>query len=87
MTGAELKKLREDLGEAIGRPLAVADMAKLCGLKDPEGNGRDTYRKWEDGDGPSGPVAMLLSLYAAGIDVDVWVTMTQEIRLRLDLDV
>ncbi len=32
MTGAELKQLREDLGEAIGRPLSVGDMAKLCGL-------------------------------------------------------
>ena len=32
MTGPELKKLREDLGEAIGQPLSVADMAKLCGL-------------------------------------------------------
>ncbi len=87
MTGAEMKDIRHGLSEAIGRRLSLADMAKLCGLKDPEGNGRDTYRKWEDGDGPSGPVAMLLSLYAAGIDVDVWVTMTQEIRLRLDLDV
>ena len=32
MTGPELKKLREHLGEAIGQPLGVADMAKLCGL-------------------------------------------------------
>jgi len=30
VTGPELKKLREDLSEAIGRPLTVADMAKLC---------------------------------------------------------
>ena len=37
MTGAELKQLREDLGEAIGRPLSVGDMAKLCGLP-PETN-------------------------------------------------
>ena len=46
MTGPELKKLREDLAEAIGHPLTVADMAKLCGL--PPGNGADTIRKWED---------------------------------------
>ena len=26
MTGAELKKLRQHLGEAIGQPLSVADM-------------------------------------------------------------
>jgi hypothetical protein len=45
-------------------------MAKLCGLKDPGGNGRKVYRGWEEGGGPSGPVAVLLSLYAAGIGSD-----------------
>jgi hypothetical protein len=45
VTGSELKKLREDLGEAIGRPLTVADMAKLCGL--PDADGANTIRKWE----------------------------------------
>jgi hypothetical protein len=35
-------------------------MAKLCGLA--PGNGADTMRKWEDGEGPSGPVAVLLSI-------------------------
>ena len=68
MNGAELKQLRHDLGDAIGRRLSVADMAKLCGLA-PK-NGADTWRKWEDGDGPSGPVATLLSLYAAGLQSD-----------------
>ena len=58
-----MKAIRHELSEAIGRRLSLADMAKLCGLKDPEGNGRETYRKWEEGDGPSGPVAALLSLY------------------------
>lgn len=60
MTGPELKQLREDLGAAIGRRLSVADMAKLCGLA--PANGADTIRKWEEGDGPSGPVAALLSI-------------------------
>ena len=32
MTGAELKQLRVDLGDAIGRTLSASDMAKLCGL-------------------------------------------------------
>ena len=54
MTGAELKRLRGHLGEAIGRPLSVADMAKLCGLEGSDG--ADTIRKWEI-TGPSGPVA------------------------------
>ena len=54
MTGAELKKLRQHLGEAIGQPLSVADMAKLCGL--PASDGADTIRRWEV-TGPTGPVA------------------------------
>jgi hypothetical protein len=61
MTGPELKQLRHDLGEAIGRRLSLADMAKICGLA--PANGADTWRKWEDGAGPSGPVAALLSIF------------------------
>lgn len=64
MTGPELRRLRDDLGEAIGRPLTVADMAKLCGLMD---NGADTVRKWEV-TGPSGPVAELLGILAMASD-------------------
>src|SRR6266404_5682196 len=30
VTGLELKQLREDLGDAIGRSLSSAEMAKLC---------------------------------------------------------
>jgi hypothetical protein len=52
VTGPELKKLRKDLGEAIGRPLTVADMAKLCGLT--TADGADTVRKWEV-TGPANP--------------------------------
>ncbi|MBR1155038.1 hypothetical protein [Bradyrhizobium sp. JYMT SZCCT0428] len=66
MTGAELKKLREDLGEAIGRLLSVSDMAKLCGLPPESGGG--TILEWENGYGPIGPVEALLSLLAAGSD-------------------
>lgn len=62
MTGPDLKQLRHDLGDAIGRRLSLADMARICGLADPERNGKDTMRKWEDGAGPSGPVAGLLSI-------------------------
>jgi hypothetical protein len=65
MTGPELKQLREDLGEAIGRPLSAADMAKLCGLA--SGNGADTIRKWEV-TGPSGPAAELLRIMAMASD-------------------
>jgi DNA-binding transcriptional regulator YiaG len=65
VTGPELKKLREHLGEAIGRPLSVADMARLCGL--PPADGADTVRKWEV-TGPSGPVAELLRILAMASD-------------------
>jgi len=65
LTGPELKRLREDLGEAIGRSLSAADMAKLCGLE--PGNGADTIRKWEV-TGPSGPAAELLRILAMASD-------------------
>jgi hypothetical protein len=66
MTGAELKQLRKDLGEAIGRPLSVNDFAKLCGLPPESGGG--TILEWENGFGPIGPAAALLSLLAVGSD-------------------
>ncbi|MBR1228659.1 MULTISPECIES: hypothetical protein [unclassified Bradyrhizobium] len=65
MTGPELKKLREDLGEAIGQPLGVANMAQLCGL--PPEDGANTIRKWEV-TGPTGPVAELLRILAMASD-------------------
>lgn len=61
MTGAELKQLRQDLSEAIGRPLTAVDMAKLCGLA--PGDGADTIRRWEVS-GPSGPADKLLHILA-----------------------
>ena len=65
MTGPELKQLRNDLGDAIGRTLSAADMAKLCGLA--PGNGADTIRRWEVS-GPSGPAAELLRILAMASD-------------------
>ena len=65
MTGPELKQLRQDLGDAIGRPLAVADLAKLCGLEGSEG--ADTIRRWEV-TGPSGPAGKLLHILAMASD-------------------
>jgi len=65
VTGPELRRLRDDLGEAIGRSLSAADMAKLCGL--PPGKGADTIRRWEVA-GPSGPAAALLRILAMASD-------------------
>jgi hypothetical protein len=76
MTGAELRHIRAYLGEVVGDNLSYTDMAYLCGLTDPERNGKDTYRKWEDGVGPSGPVAALLSLLVAGLN-----SITTEVQL------
>ena len=61
MTGPELKQLRRDLGEAIGRALSAADMAKLCSL--PSATGADTIRRWEV-TGPTGPIAERLRILA-----------------------
>ena len=65
MTGPEFKQLCLDLGEAIGRALTAADMAKLCGL--PQAGGADTIRRWEV-KGPIGPVAERLRILAMASD-------------------
>ena len=65
MTGPELKQLRQDLGDAIGRSLSTADMAKLCGLE--TSNGADTIRRW-DVSGPGGTAAELLRILAMASD-------------------
>jgi len=64
MTGPELKQLRSDLAEAIGKELTAADMARLCGLT---ASGTDTIRRWEIS-GPSGPAAELLRILAMASD-------------------
>jgi hypothetical protein len=66
VTGSELKQLRADLADAIGKPLSAADMAKLCGLE-PGTAGADTIRKWEV-TGPSGPAGELLRILAMASD-------------------
>jgi hypothetical protein len=65
VTGRELKKLRAHLGEAVGRPLSVADMAKLCGIASRDG--ADTIRRWEI-TGPPGPTAERLRVLAMASD-------------------
>lgn len=65
MTGPELKQLRQDLGDAIGRTLSAADMARLCGLE--PSSGADTILKWEV-TGPSGPADKLLRILAMASD-------------------
>jgi len=69
MTGEELKTARHLIGDYLGERISLADMALLIGLADPTGNGKDTVRNWEDGDGPSGPVAVLVGLIVEGLEV------------------
>ena len=64
MTGSELKQLRKDLGEAIGRELTIADMARLCGLSP---DSTETILRWEVS-GPSGPAGELLRILAMASD-------------------
>jgi hypothetical protein len=66
VTGPEFRQLCIDLGEAIGRPLTPADMAKLCGL--PAADGADTVRRWEIKGPPAGPVADRLQVLAMASD-------------------
>jgi len=65
MTGPELKQLRSDLSEAVGRELTAADMAKLCGL--PAAGGNVTIKRWEVA-GPSVPAAKVLRVLAMASD-------------------
>jgi hypothetical protein len=62
MTGPELKQLRADLSDAIGRPLSAADMAKLCGLP-----AADTIRRWEVS-GPDEQAEKVLRVLAMASD-------------------
>src|SRR6185437_15416028 len=64
MTGPELKQLRADLSDAIGRQLTLADMAKLCGLP---ASGTETIRRWEVS-GPSDAAAKQLRILAMASD-------------------
>jgi hypothetical protein len=61
MTGPELKQLRIDLSEALGKELSASDMAKLCGLGEP--GGASTIRRWEVR-GPSAPATKVLRVLA-----------------------
>jgi hypothetical protein len=68
MTGTQLRAARYAIGRAIGaEKLSWSDMADLCGLLDPTGNGKVTVHKWEAGPGPSGPVGRLVDLILEGV--------------------
>jgi hypothetical protein len=65
MTGSQLKQLRKDIGEAWSTSKRHR-FAKLCGLPPESGGG--TILEWENGYGPIGPVAVLLSMLSVASD-------------------
>jgi hypothetical protein len=67
MTGEQLKAARYAISRAVGQKISQSDMAEICGLLDPGGNGKDTIRKWGDGDGPTGPVSAMVRLILEGV--------------------
>ena len=67
MTGEQLKAARYAISRAVGQKISQSDMAEICGLLDPGGNGKTTIRKWEEGLGPSGPVGTLVELILEGV--------------------
>lgn len=61
MQGAEVKRIREEIGRALGRRVSQRDLGLALGLA-PK-NADDTARSWEDGSKPvSGPAALALEL-------------------------
>jgi hypothetical protein len=67
MTGEQLKAARYAISRAVGEKVSQSHMADLCGLLDPDRNGKDTIRRWEDGDGPTGPVSAMVRLILEGV--------------------
>jgi len=57
--GSEVKRIREEIGAAIGRRVSQRDLGLALGLSDD--NADRLVRKWEDGE-PSGPAAVALEL-------------------------
>jgi len=57
--GSEVKRIREEIGAAIGRRVSQRDLGLALGLS--ADNADRLVRKWEDGE-PSGPAAVALEL-------------------------
>src|ERR1700693_4408110 len=65
MTGPELRQLRQDLGDSIGRSLSAGDMARLGGAVGSVG--AEMGRRWQV-TGPGGTAAELLCILAMASD-------------------
>jgi hypothetical protein len=68
MNGSDAKRIRESLGEVVGRPLSERDLGMMLGLH--EQSAEATVRQWEEGEGPTGSAAVALSLLAYSTDDD-----------------
>lgn len=59
MTPADVRKIREDLGRALGRRISQRDLGLALGLT--YNSAHDTVRSWEDGSRDvSGPASVAL---------------------------
>ena len=68
MQGLEAKRIRESLGEVIGRHLSERELGMMLGF--PEATADTAVRTWEEGDGPSGSAAVALWLLSFSTDDD-----------------
>ena len=66
MQGSDAKRIRESLGDVIGRPLSERELGIMLGL--PEQIAEATVRQWEQGGEPSGSAAVALGLLAYSTD-------------------
>jgi hypothetical protein len=64
MTGEEVHRIRQLIGDAVGRSLTLTEMAHLIGLGAKKGG--ETYSRWEKV-GPSGPGSVLLQFLSDGL--------------------
>jgi transcriptional regulator with XRE-family HTH domain len=67
VTGADVKRIREALGETLGRRVSQRDLGLALGLA--PANAADTVRRWEH-EGPSGPAAVALELLEIAASVE-----------------
>jgi len=68
MTGAEIYAARRTLGEmwGVGRPLSYLEVARALRLRTDGRQPGDAVRKWERGEGPTGPASVAIEMMLAG---------------------
>jgi hypothetical protein len=91
MNGADVKAIRLALRDVLGYEPSCHDLGLALGLA--PANAKDTVRKWE-ADGPTGPAATALKLFALAVDergppssvAETGVATAAVLDVRLDAD-